>query len=157
MSLPSLSHAIFKIERVIEAPLALAFHVFTDNESRKRWYLGAGGWGVHSFSAPDSIVTGAVEKGSFSPPYSTVILTNTSYYLEVIKEKLLVYTYTMEIEGTPVSSSLMSVEFLPHRSGTRIIITVQGAYRDKNIGSRKHGMIEMIESFAREAARQNTQ
>lgn len=157
MPTSSLTHGVFKVERIYEASVERVYHIFTDAQARQNWYIGKGGWVTHKYTPPKNVIPGAREFSSFSPPRSGTTFNNLTYYLEVVPNTLLIYTYTMSIDDTPVSTSLVTVEFIPSRKGTKIVTTVQGAYRDNKVSSRKRGTIALLESLAREVHRQVTQ
>ena len=65
-------------------------------------------------------------------------------------DERIVYAYAMEIDGTPISVSLATVEFQPAGAGTRLIITEQGAFLDEFVdgGGREQGTRTLLDRLA---------
>lgn len=51
----------------------------------------------------------------------------------------------MTLEGTPLSSSLVTISFNPDGTGTRLELTEQGAYFDGNITGREEGTRALLD------------
>ncbi|MBB3072803.1 uncharacterized protein YndB with AHSA1/START domain, partial [Paenibacillus baekrokdamisoli] len=51
-------------------------------------------------------------------------------YQEIVPDKRIVYSYTMDMEDTRISVSVTTVEFIPAEGGTRLIYTEQGVFLD---------------------------
>ena len=64
--------------------------------------------------------------------------------IEVVPDQRIVYTYTLAVDGTRVSVSLVTVEFTPDAGGTRLTYTEQGAFLDGHDtpAEREHGTRE---------------
>ncbi len=51
-------------------------------------------------------------------------------YQDIIPNERIVSTYDMHLDGARISVSLATIEFKPAGTGTRLILTEQGAYLD---------------------------
>ncbi len=65
-------------------------------------------------------------------------------------DERIVYAYAMQIDGTPISVSLATIEFKLAGSGTRLVITEQGAFLDAfdDGGGREQGTRALLERLA---------
>jgi uncharacterized protein YndB with AHSA1/START domain len=128
-------HASFTIERSYAASPARVFAAFADPAQKRRWF---------------DFRVGGFERSRFrfqgGPP-----ITNDSVYQVIQPNERIILAYAMAIDGAPLSGSLLTMEFVPEGTGTRLVFTEQGAYLDGKDGpiNREEGSRELLESLAR--------
>ncbi|MBL8645800.1 MAG: SRPBCC family protein [Sphingosinicella sp.] len=144
-------HASFTIDRVLAAPRALVWSAWATREGKDRWFATSDGLTLEKRAfdfrvGGTEIATGRWTNGTVSEFEAT--------YADIVPEKRIVYSYVMHINGTKISVSLATVEFIPEGAGTRLRITEQGAFLDgyDDNGSREAGTRELVETLARSLA-----
>lgn len=148
MSRTPVTHASFTIERSYAASPAKVFAAFADPAIKRRWFAEGEGWAVEQFDVDFRV--GGFERSRFryqgGPP-----ITNESVYQVIQPNERIILAYAMAIDGVPLSGSLLTMEYLPEGSGTKLIFTEQGAYLDGKDGPvhREEGSRELLESLAR--------
>jgi uncharacterized protein YndB with AHSA1/START domain len=70
-----------------------------------------------------------------------VVSTFDATYHDVIANERLVYSYVMHLDEKKISVSLATMQLLAEGSGTRLMVTEQGAFLDgyDDAGSRERG------------------
>ncbi|WP_332691936.1 SRPBCC family protein [Bosea sp. (in: a-proteobacteria)] len=148
MSRTPVVHASFTIERSYAASPARVFAAFADPAQKRRWFAEGEGWTVEQFDVDFRV--GGFERSRFryqgGPP-----ITNESIYQVIQPNERIILAYAMAIDGVPLSGSLLTMEYLPEGSGTKLVFTEQGAYLDGKDGPvhREEGSRELLESLAR--------
>ena len=148
MSRTPVTHASFTIERSYAAPPAKVFAAFADPAIKRRWFAEGEGWTVEQFDVDFRV--GGFERSRFryqgGPP-----ITNESVYQVIQPNERIILAYAVAIDGVPLSGSLLTMEYLPEGSGTKLVFTEQGAYlggKDDPV-HREEGSRELLESLAR--------
>jgi uncharacterized protein YndB with AHSA1/START domain len=146
-------HATFTIERTYEASPGQVFAAYADPVARRRWLIEGEGFTVESYEPGFGV--GEFERSSFRFKGGPIIR-NDTVYLDILPEQRLIFAYSMTLEDTPMSSSMVTVLFEPKGSGTRLILTEQGAYMKgfDDVSGREHGMGALLEALGRELKRQ---
>lgn len=145
----AVTHASFTIERSYTASPARVFAAFADPAQKRRWLAEGEGWEVEEFDVDFRV--GGHERGRFryqgGPP-----ITNDTVYQIIQPDERIILAYAMTIDGAPLSGSLLTIEFVPEGSGTRLVFTEQGAYLDGKDGPvhREEGSRELLEKLAAE-------
>ncbi len=147
------THASFTIERRYDHPPSKVFGGFADPAAKRRWLVEGEGFTVESYEPGFGV--GAFERSSFRFQGGPLIR-NATVYMDVLQDQRIVFAYSMWLEETPMSTSLVTVLFEPVQSGTRLIFTEQGAYLPgfADVEGRERGSRELLEALARELARQ---
>ena len=72
-------------------------------------------------------------------------------------DRRIIFTYTMMLEDTPMSASLVTIQLEAKGAGTRLVLTEQGAYLDghDDVAGREHGTRELLEALDKEVQRQS--
>lgn len=145
----AVTHASFTIERSYTASPTRVFAAFADPAQKRRWLAEGEGWEVEEFDVDFRV--GGHERGRFryqgGPP-----ITNDTVYQIIQPDERIILAYAMTIDGAPLSGSLLTIEFVPEGSGTRLVFTEQGAYLDGKDGPvhREEGSRELLEKLAAE-------
>jgi uncharacterized protein YndB with AHSA1/START domain len=139
-TLSTIVHDRFVIERVFKAPPTMVFAAFATVEAKRRWF------GCHEGIR---IVKSRIDFRAGSTEFwhgwhgEQVEFTNQTVYHQIVADQRIVLSYTMTLNGKPLSSSLLTQEFHPHESGTRFVLTEHVAVLDGSgeacVTSRIHG------------------
>ena len=134
----SVVHASFSVERIYEAAPARVFHALSDQAAKARWFEGGEGFAV--LERDMDVRPGGRErlKGRWA---SGMISTFDAVYYDVVPNERLVYAYEMHLDDRKISVSLATIELTPAGTGTRLVVTEQGAFLDGygDGGSREQG------------------
>jgi len=134
-------HSTFVVERTYAASPARVYQAWADPDAKARW-----------FSKPDifEFLVGGQEYSSGGPPEGPVF-TFDARYQEIVPEQRIVYTYTLDADGTRMSVSNTTIELIPSDGGTKLVFTEQGAFLDGHDTSeiREHGTKEMLDALGK--------
>ena len=152
--MPIIHHGTFTIERIYKAPQALVFKAFEDTDAKRRWFAQGDdeNWQVESFETDFRV--GGAERSRFRYAGGPLI-SNDTVYLDIAANERIIIAYTMADEGNIFSSSMSTIRFEPHGSGTKLTYTEQGAYfgEANQIAGREQGCKGLFESLAKELER----
>ena len=136
MSERSATHATFVIERSYAASPSRVFSAWADPAKKGQWAA------CHQEFELDFRVGGReLSRGGDpgGPVYGA-----EAWYRDIVPDQRIVYSYTLEVDATRVSVSLVTVEFAGHAGGTRLTYTEQGVFLDGHDtpAQREHGTRE---------------
>ena len=123
----SVRHAKFTIERIYPAARERVFGAFADPRSKAKWFVGPDNWDKSNHTLDFRV--GGKETVSGGPPGGAVHYYNATYQ-DIVPNERIVTTYEMHLDKTRISVSLATVEFKAAGSGTKLILTEQGAFLD---------------------------
>jgi uncharacterized protein YndB with AHSA1/START domain len=123
----SVRHAKFTIERLYPATRERVFKAFADPQSKAKWFVGSDNWDKSNHTLDFRV--GGKETVSGGPPGGQVHYYNATYQ-DIVPNERIVTTYEMHLDKTRISVSLATVEFTAVGSGTKLILTEQGAFLD---------------------------
>jgi len=144
----SAAHTSFVLERRFAAAPERVFRAWSDPEAKRRWNdchpassefsldFRVGGHELHRATLPDG-----------RPQFVDKV------YLEIVPDARILFAYTIEVGGRPLSASLVTVEFhATEAGGTRLVLTEQLAYLDGHfdLEQRRHGTEVGLERLALE-------
>ncbi|MFZ0663460.1 MAG: SRPBCC family protein [Acidobacteriaceae bacterium] len=133
---PSTVHNTFVIEHRYPYPPERLFAAFSDSARKRRWYAEGDTHDVEQFEMDFRI--GGVERTlyRFRPgtPFPGVTLRNDGVIQDIIPNQRVVTATTMTLGDHRISSSLITVEFLPGAHGTDLMFTHQGAFYEGSGG-----------------------
>ena len=142
----SATHAIFTVERTYDVPPARVFAAFSTKAQKDRWFSGSSEWELleHHFD----FTPGGIERLRGRWPNGTVSFFDCRYQ-DIVPGERIVYVYNMVIDERLISVSLATIEFKSAGTGTRLVLTEQGAYLDgyDDAGSREHGTNYLIDKM----------
>ena len=146
MTYRSATHAIFTVERTYDVPPARVFAAFSTKAQKDRWFSGSSEWELleHHFD----FSPGGIERLRGRWPNGTVSFFDCRYQ-DIVPGERIVYVYNMVIDERLISVSLATIEFKSAGTGTRLVLTEQGAYLDgyDDAGSREHGTNYLIDKM----------
>lgn len=123
----SVTHATFVIERSYDASPAHVFAAWSDPASKARWFAGPDDWESGDYELDFRV--GGRERSTGRQPGGPVH-TYEAHYHDIVPDQRFVYTYEMYLDETRISVSVATIELRPDGSGTRLVVTEQGAYLD---------------------------
>lgn len=152
MSLGSVIHDTFTIERTYPVPPPRVFAAFTSAEAKSVWgdtgnlENADGEAGVSEFD----FRAGGRERFGFKMD-GTTFRYDARYY-DVVPDRRVVYTYEMYADDARISVSVTTIQFAKSEDGTVLTYTEQGAYLDGIDGIeapklREEGTTEMLDNL----------
>ena len=141
----SVNHNTFTIERDYAAPPARVFAAFATKEQKAKWF----GDPEHPSADWDfDFREGGREheSGEFHGQLSVF----DAVYHDIVPDERIVFSYTMYFGGAKLSTSLQSLEFVPTKSGTHLVLVEHGAYFDghEDPALREEGTRGLLEQLA---------
>ena len=127
MSERSVQHGSFTIRRRYDAPPSRVFAAWADPAARLIWGAPGEGWALAEPRFDFRI--GGIETSRFGPAGDPVYR-NETRYADIVPDRRIVFSYTIDRGETRISASLSTVELLPDGDGTRLVFTEQAAFLD---------------------------
>ena len=148
----SVTHATMVIERAYDVPPATVFAAWADPAAKARWFSGPDAWVTGNYQL--DFTAGGEERLSGGPPGGPVQRYAARYY-EIVPEQRIVYAYEMYTGTTRISVSLATIEFSSAGTGTRLVVTEQGAFLDGHDtpAQREHGSASILDALGAELER----
>jgi uncharacterized protein YndB with AHSA1/START domain len=143
-------HKSFTIERTYPSDPAGVFRAHSDARMKRRWFAEGEGFIVDSYSLDFRV--GGFERTRFRFGAGGPAMTFDGVYLDIVPNERIIFAYAMTIDGSPLSSSLGTIELVPAKSATLLRYTEHTAFLDGKDSSaeRRQGSIELLEALARE-------
>jgi len=140
-------HDTFVLEREYPVAPGLVFAAFADRETKGRWFAGGDGWaaiGDHTF---DFRVGGREYLAGGGP--DRPVTTFDAIYHDIVDDERIIYSYSMTLDGAPLSVSLATIEIAPTAAGARLRMTEHGAFFDGGDGpaSRLDGTEHLLDAI----------
>jgi uncharacterized protein YndB with AHSA1/START domain len=114
------THSSFTINRQLPGSPTHAWRFWADPQLKQRWTSCHPDWveleQVFDFRA------GGHERSRLRAPDGK-IQSVEMHYLDLLPGQRIVYAYTMHVDETPLSASLVTIALLPHAGGTRMVYT----------------------------------
>ena len=130
MQEPSVIHNTFVLERSYPKPPKTVFAAFAEEDKKRRWFAEREGNELQQFELDFRVGGGELLKYKMMPGtrVTGMIITNEGRYQDIVPERLIVSTMTMDLGDKRILVSLVTAEFLETADGTDLILTHQGAY-----------------------------
>lgn len=143
----SIRHATFTIERTYDAPPSRVFQAFADPDIKHRWFSPPEEWGPDEWEMDFRV--GGRETSRGGPPGGPVHLFDSRYH-DIVPDERIVYAYDMHLDDVRISVSVTTIELRPASTGTRLVLTDQGAYLDghDSPADREHGVGAQLDAIA---------
>jgi uncharacterized protein YndB with AHSA1/START domain len=155
MTVRSVTHSTFVVERTYDASPARVFNAWADPATKERWFAGGDEWESDSYDLDFRVGgrehwSGGLKKGGPVHRYDAV-------YQDIVPDERFVSTYEMHLDETRISVSLATVELKPAGAGTRLTYTEQGAFLDGHDvpEQRQHGMGSLLDALDAELRRES--
>jgi uncharacterized protein YndB with AHSA1/START domain len=148
MSERSTQHGTFVIERSLNASPARVFAAWATAAAKARWFSGPGGW--RELIRELDFRAGGRERVKGAWPEG-MVSDFQSYYLDIVPDERIIYSYDMHIDEKRISISLATVELRPEGAGTRMTVTEQGIFLDgydDQTGARENGTKGLLDRLA---------
>jgi uncharacterized protein YndB with AHSA1/START domain len=120
MNEPSAKHSTFVIEQNYKHSPARVFAAWAGQAAKAAWFPKADEFDFR---------VGGREYNRGGPPGGPIFIFDACYQ-EIVPDRRIVYSYTLDMEETRLSVSVTTVEFKPEDGGTRLIYTEQGVFLD---------------------------
>ncbi len=148
----SATHATFVIERNYDASPARVFAAFADPEIKARWFAGPEEWGPDERTMDFRV--GGRETSRGGPKGGPMHMMDGRFH-DIVPDQRIVFAYDMTLDDVRISVSLLTIEFAPAGSGTRLTFTEQGVYLDgfEDKGGREEGSRALLDNLDRELRR----
>ena len=147
MTLSTVSHDTFVIERSYDAPVAQVYEAWAEPKLKARWFAGSAEALGAGYDLDFRI--GGREAFSGGAPGGTVH-TYESRFHDIVPEQRIVYTYEMYADEARISVSVTTVEFKSEGAVTHLVLTEQGVFLDglDTVAQREEGTRSFLESLA---------
>jgi uncharacterized protein YndB with AHSA1/START domain len=147
MSLRTVAHETFVIERTYDVPVAQTFRAWSDPQLKARWFAGSGEALGSGYELDFRVGGREINRGG---PPGGPIYTYESEFRDIVPEQRIIYTYEMHADENRVSLSVATVEFHGHDATTHLVLTEQGVFLDGHdtVAQREEGTRSMLESLA---------
>ena len=148
MTLSTVAHDTFVIERTYDIPIAEVFRAWSEPELKARWFAGSSDALRSGYELDFRI--GGHELNRGGPPGGPVF-TYDSEYRDIVPEQRIVYTYEMFADDQRLSVSVATIQFHAQGATTRLVLTEQGVFLDGHDTSaqREEGTRGILEALAR--------
>lgn len=133
---PSVIHSTFVIEHRYPYPPERLFAAFSDPAKKRRWFAEGDSHEVEQFEMNFRVGGGERTLYRFRPgtPFPGVALRSEGVIQDIIPNQRVVTASTMSLGEHRISSSLVTVEFVPNSQGTDLVLTHQGAFYEGSDG-----------------------
>jgi uncharacterized protein YndB with AHSA1/START domain len=142
----SVVHSTFVVERVYPAAPERVYFALSDPAAKKRWFVDPHN-PMPSRHEMDFRV-GGKEVNAGCPSDGQMHFFN-AVYQDIVPNRRIVYSYELLFGETRVSVSLATIEIVAEGTGTRLIMTEQGAFFDGHDtpATREHGTGELLDAL----------
>jgi uncharacterized protein YndB with AHSA1/START domain len=127
MTLRSVAHATFVIERHLAAPVERVFAAWSNAEKKRSWFACHDDWSTVAWEL-DFRVDGAETNTVVRP--DGIRHTFKARFLDIVPQQRIVYAYDMHVGDARISVSLVTVVFERDLKKTRMTFTEQVVFLD---------------------------
>jgi len=146
MTLSTVSHETFVIERTYNVPVAQVFQAWADPVLKARWFAGSAEALGAGYELDFRIGGREVNRGG--PPGGSVYMYE-SQFRDIVPGRRIVYTYEMHAEDARISMSVATVQFRQQDATTQLVLTEQGVFLDGHdtVAQREEGTRSLLDSL----------
>ena len=149
-------HSTFVIERSFPKSPKIVFVAFVDPSKMKRRFAEGRHHEVEEFNQ-DFRLGGELRlryRFKEGTPFPGVAITNVGHYHEIVPDRRIVISQTMDLGEKRIAASLVTVEFVEDGQGTRLTCTHQGAFFEGADGPkmREAGWNTLLDKLVTEVA-----
>jgi len=147
VSLSTVAHETFVIERIYDIPVAQTFRAWADPLLKAHWFAGSGEALGAGYELDFRVGGREVNRGG--PPGGPVY-TYEAEFRDIIPDQRIVYTYEMFADESRISVSVATVLFSGNDNKTRLVVTEQGVFLDglDTVAQREEGTRALLDSLA---------
>jgi uncharacterized protein YndB with AHSA1/START domain len=147
MTLSTVAHDTFVVERTYDAPVAQVFRAWADPILKARWFAGSADALGAGYELDFRVGGREVNRGG--PPGGPAY-TYESQFRDIVPERRIVYTYEMWADEARISVSVATAQFHSQDSTTRLVLTEQGVFLDGHdtVAQREEGTRALLDSLA---------
>jgi uncharacterized protein YndB with AHSA1/START domain len=147
MTLSSVAHETFVIERIYRVPVAQIFRAWADPILKARWFAGSAEALGAGYELDFRVGGREVNRGG---PPGGPLYTYESQFNDIVPEQRIVYTYEMYADETRISVSVATVQFRRQEATTQLVLTEQGVFLDGHdtVAQREEGTRSLLDSLA---------
>jgi len=144
----SVVHAMFCIERTYPASPAQVFKALTDPAAKATWFTGGNGY---TLLAREMDVRPGGREHVMGRWETGVVSSFDAIYHDVVQDERVVYSYEMHLDDRKISVSLATFELKTAGTGTRLVMTEQGAFLDghDDADSRRRGSNFLLDALGK--------
>ena len=156
MQQPTTIHSTFVLEHTYPVGPERVFAAFADHAKKRRWFLEGERARVQSFEL-NFRVGGSESASNLFPegtPVAGLTCSSETIYQNIVPNRRIVFTSTMSIQRNCISAALATVELLPSKRGTDLILTHQAAFFEGADGPamREDGWRKLLDKLSAEIA-----
>ena len=149
----SVVHSTFVIERSYPATPERVFGAFANPATKRRWFVEGDTHQVEHYGMDFRV--GGNERAGLrlkAGPVAGMVCTSDTTYRDIVPNRRIVFASTMALGEKCISASLSTVEFLPSKTGTDLILTHQSAFFEGADGPemREAGWRKLLEQLTAE-------
>ena len=147
MTLSTVAHETFIVERSYDVPVDQTFRAWADPTLKARWFAGSADALGSGYELDFRVGGREVNRGG---PPGGPIYTYESQFYDIIPEQRIVYTYEMYADETRISVSVATVQFRRQEAMTQLVLTEQGVFLDGHdtVAQREEGTRSLLDSLA---------
>ena len=147
MTLSTVAHGTFVIERNYDVPVAQTFRAWADPLLKARWFAGSAGALGAGYELDFRVGSREVNRGG--PPGGPVY-TYQAEFRDIVPEQRIVYTYEMHADDARISVSVATIVFSSHEATSKLVLTEQGVFLDglDTVAQREEGTRSLLDSLA---------
>ncbi|QND51313.1 polyketide cyclase [Phyllobacterium sp. 628] len=142
----SVKHDTFVIERNYAATPARVFFALSDKTAKSKWFAGPDEMSAAKFEMDFRVGGREINRGG---PKDGPVYTYDAVYQDIVPDQRIIYTYDMYIDDKRISVSVATLELKPEGTGTKLVLTEQGAFLDglDDAGQRRGGMEDLLDAL----------
>jgi uncharacterized protein YndB with AHSA1/START domain len=147
MTLSTVAHDTFVIERIYHAPVTQVFGAWAEPVLKARWFAGSADALGAGYDLDFRV--GGREVNRAGPPGGPVYRYQSEFH-DIVPEQRIIYTYEMYADETRISVSVATVQFRSRDAATQLVLTEQGVFLDGHDTSaqREEGTEILLDSLA---------
>jgi len=147
VTLSTVAHDTFVIERIYDIPIAQVFEAWADPMLKARWFAGSAEALGAGYELDFRVGGREVNRGG--PPGGPVYTYEARFH-DIVPEQRIVSTYEMYVDETRISVSVATVQFRSQEATTQLVLTEQGVFLDgqDTVARREEGTRSLLDSLA---------
>jgi uncharacterized protein YndB with AHSA1/START domain len=147
MTLATVTHDTFVIERAYDSPAARVFRAWADPKCKARWFAGSADALGHGYELDFKVGGSEVNRGGHA---GGPVYTYSAQFRDIVVDQRIVFTTEMLAGDTLTSVTLATVEFRELGGSTRLVLTEQGVFLDghETAAQREEGTRALLDSLA---------